>query len=291
MEPNGNIFMIMQRWHEDDLTSYLIEQGFEYIRLPAIAEEKDPLGRKPGEALWPERFPLEDLLAIRDGKKNPDGSFAKGIPDYFWQAMYQGNPRPMKGRVIDAAWFKRWTSLPENPNEHAIFADFNIKEEKNVKVEGEKNDFTVFEYWVRKGSSCYLVDQVRGVWGITDQVDQFLRFMRKWPRAIGKYLENKANAPAAQNMLKNRIGGIILVEPQGGKIARAMACEPIFKAGNVYIPSDEERNPWIKKYLDEFSGFPGGKHDDQVDTTTLALLHFDQAIPGNLTALINGWKH
>ena len=51
--------LIQQRWGEDDLPGRIIEapDGGEWqvVRLPAVAEANDPLGRGAGESLWPER--------------------------------------------------------------------------------------------------------------------------------------------------------------------------------------------------------------------------------------------
>ena len=41
-----------------------------------------------------------------------------------------------------------------------------------------------------------------------------------------------------------------------------------FESGSVYLP---ESAPWLDDYVDELTGFPGSKYDDQVDSTTQAL--------------------
>src|SRR5207244_2242627 len=64
LEPGGAVVIVMTRWHEDDLVGRLLAEAeaegerWEILRLPALAEEADPLGRAPGEPLWPERYPL-----------------------------------------------------------------------------------------------------------------------------------------------------------------------------------------------------------------------------------------
>ena len=66
--PGGAIVIVQTMWHEDDLAGRLLrEQSGEWtvLNLPAIAEENDVLGRKAGEALWPERYPLATLEKIR----------------------------------------------------------------------------------------------------------------------------------------------------------------------------------------------------------------------------------
>ncbi|PMC72330.1 hypothetical protein CJ196_10505, partial [Bifidobacterium breve] len=64
--------------------------------------------------------------------------------------------------------------------------------------------------------------------------------------------------------------GLIPVNPQGGKEARANAITPLIEAGNVHLP-DRSLAPWIEPLLEELAAFPNGAHDDQVDALTQAL--------------------
>ena len=87
--------------------------------------------------------------------------------------------------------------------------------------------------------------------------------------ARAKIVEDKANGPAVVDALKRKVPGIIEVTPEGGKPARAAACEPEIESGNVYLPDGEV---WVEmEYIPEFTVFPRGKHDDQVDCTSQAL--------------------
>lgn len=275
LSEHGTVIEMATRWHTDDLSNYLEKQkGFKVIKLRAIAKADDPLKRKPGTALWPKKYSIEYLEKVKVSK-----------PRAFWAAMYDQEPTPEGGLVLNPEWFRRWSSLPEKLDEWIISADLNMKEEEGASYEGEKNDFTVYGVWARKGSDIYLVHLVKGVWGITEQRDRFKLVNKQWPRAVKKLVENKANGPALQDMLKKEILGIELVEPEGGKVIRAMACEPMLKAGNVYVPEDEISHPWVKDYLFEIGVFPGGKHDDQVDMTTIALLYFNKAVASWLDAI------
>lgn len=97
LEPNGSLVVINTRWNPDDLSGRLLEtEGDEWtvIDLPAISmAEDDPLGRKPGEALWPERYNTTDLERIR-----------RGVGERVWWALYQQQPRPLEGGVWQWAW-------------------------------------------------------------------------------------------------------------------------------------------------------------------------------------------
>jgi predicted phage terminase large subunit-like protein len=88
IEPGGCAIIIATRWNQGDLSGRLIKAAAEEegcpvrrLRLPAIAEADDPLGRLPGEALWPERWPIERLEHLRQQKDA-----------HWWQALYQQQP-------------------------------------------------------------------------------------------------------------------------------------------------------------------------------------------------------
>jgi len=61
---------------------------------------------------------------------------------------------------------------------------------------------------------------------------------------------------------------IVGVRPQGSKTARAEAVTPHFEGGRVFLP---QRASWLEEWISEHLRFPAGKHDDMVDTTSLAL--------------------
>ena len=65
------------------------------IRLPAIAEDNDPIDRKPGEALCPERFNIKELLKIRDQ-----------IGPQLFDAMYQQNPSTPGTQIFKRDWWR-----------------------------------------------------------------------------------------------------------------------------------------------------------------------------------------
>jgi len=112
IEPGGLTIFIQTRWHEDDLPGrvWRASQSGDgepvlRLRMPAIAEEDDWLGRKKGEALWPERWPIEELRKRE-----------MSLDRYWWEALYQQAP----GRHGSSEWpddyFKEhiWeTTIPE----------------------------------------------------------------------------------------------------------------------------------------------------------------------------------
>ena len=97
----------------------------------------------------------------------------------------------------------------------------------------------------------------------------------KWPGAVAKLIEDKANGPAVIQMLAQELHGIIPVNPSGGKVARAQAIAPLVEAGNIFLPHPESA-PWVNDFIEELVQFPNGAHDDQVDAMTQAILKWNE---------------
>ena len=264
LAPGGGILIIMTRWHHDDLCGRLLEKDkdtkkWEVIEYPAIATHDEP-HRKKGEALHPERYPLEELLRIKSDVGSRD-----------WEALYQQRPTIDGGAVFKEEWIKYWTTLPNSFDTMIISWDMTFKG-------ADTNDYVVGQVWGRKGSECYFIDQVRKHMTFTEALQAFIDLSNKYPRALKKLVEDKANGPAVIDVLKKHVQGIVTIIPKESKVARAYAVTPMWEAGNVYIPSPLIA-PWIKDYKTELTNFPVVAHDDQVDATTQALRELQQRKP------------
>lgn len=134
--------------------------------------------------------------------------------------------------------------------------------------DSDGSDYVVGQVWGRIGANKYLLDQWRARADINATMQAIINMTAKWPKARAKYIEDKANGPAIIQLLKARIGGIIAVNPEGGKIARVSAVAPEIEAGNVYLP---EGKPWVQDFVEEAAAFPRGANDDQVDAMSQAI--------------------
>ena len=103
LEPGGCCIFVATRWHEEDIIGRLVAESagggglpIRRIHLPAIAEADDPIGRKPGEALWPERWPLgtEDEMSTNGWGETvmPLAMRKKVMVPYLFNALYQQRP-------------------------------------------------------------------------------------------------------------------------------------------------------------------------------------------------------
>ena len=132
------------------------------------------------------------------------------------------------------------------------------------------SDFVVGQAWARIGADCFLLDQVRDRMDFPTTVATFKAFTAKNIGARAKLIEDKANGPAVISTLKTAIPGIVPVEPDGSKQARASAVSAYIEAGNVWLP-DPSIAPWVMDFIEECTAFPAGAQDDQVDATSQAL--------------------
>jgi predicted phage terminase large subunit-like protein len=267
LAPGGGILLIQTRWHMDDLAGRLLEaektgggDTWRVVNFPAIAENDEP-HRRAGEALHPERYPLEQLEAIKS---------TIGARD--WAALYQQHPVPDGGAIFRREWIRHY--LPKD--RPASFDKMLISWDMTFK-DSDDSDYVVGQVWGRKGASFYLLDQVRGRLSFTATQQAFVDLAQKWPTALEKLVEDTANGPAIIDSLKKQIRGIIPVKPDGSKTARAHAITPLFEAGNVLIP-DPQVYPWALDYETELLQFPSAAHDDQVDATTQALRRFQTRV-------------
>lgn len=260
LEPNASIIVVQTRWSENDLTAYLInehEDDWKVICLPALCEgDDDPLGRKEGEALCPERYDAERLQKIK-----------RAMGSYMFAGLYQQRPGPPEGSLIKRDWFRRWTEIPSNPDEWLQGWDFTFTDTGSSYVVGQ--------VWLRKGANYYLIDQSRDKLDFPGMQRKIQIVSERWPDAKSKIVERAASGWAIIATLEDKIPGLIGWTPKGSKESRLVAVSGLIEAGNVYIP-DRSVASWVDDFEEEVVVFPNGKNDDQVDAMTMSLLRLSK---------------
>ena len=253
-EPSATIIVLMTRWHEGDLVGYLSTEHtdkWEHIKLPAIAEQPDEMGRQVGQCLNPERFDEKTLENIR-----------MAIGPRPWNGLYQQRPSAQEGNLFKRDWWKHYSEQFWDWDQIVDSWDLTFKK-------SEDSDFVVGQKWGRRGVDFYLIDQFREQIAFSGTLEAVRELYSSF-ETHGVLVEDKANGPAVMDVLEQEIPGIIPVEPDGSKEARAQSIAPLVQAGNVYLPDPADK-PWVRDYIEEFANFPNGNHDDQVDATSQAL--------------------
>lgn len=281
------------RWHHDDLAGRLLsqDQGWELLNIPAQADhnpdkgETDPLDRQPGEFMVSARG---RTTAQWEKRKRTAGSRT-------WASLYQGRPTPDSGNLFSADGWARYDLplwivrddgariVPEagrDPDVELVQSwDFTFKDTK-------ASDYVDGQVWLRRGVDAYLLDQVRRRAGFTESCQMMLDLTAKWTQAVAKLVEDNANGPAILNAIRSKVGGLIPVEPEGSKYARAAAITPLVEAKNVHLPDPlSVEGTAMTDLTEEARTSANASHDDTVDATS-------QAVPRLLLVpLLDGSVH
>jgi predicted phage terminase large subunit-like protein len=304
----GRMVMIMQRVHEDDPSNFVLNGGtgrakWEHVMLPSEFEtsrrcithcmaqvpggfERREFWKDPrtadGELLFPEKFSRE----VIDAAKAPNQ-----LGSYGYAGQHQQRPSPAAGAMFKREWFKtrwmregnpKWARLSVEERElyvplpsqltEVLSADCSFKDTAGA-------DFVSMQAWGAAKSKFYLLDRIHDRLGLPETVRCLQALATRRPRARGKLIEDKANGPAVEQMLRDKMPGIIMIEPDGGKIARWNAVTPLCEAGSVIFP-DESECPWIGEVIEELVTVPFARNDDDADAMAQALRYLHDRDPG-----------
>ena len=261
LSAGAKVIVIMTPWHEDDLAARILqsEQNATLLRLPVEAEEDDPLGRAPGEPLCPELG--KDALWLADFKASYTNDPQGGAR--AWTALYQCNPRVEGGNLIRREWWQYY-----NPKDELLqwFPTELISVDATFK-KTDTSDYVAITVWGKRGVNYYLRYCQNKRMTFTETLTAIRTAHALYPNARLTLVEDKANGSAIIEVLQREMF-CVAVNPQGGKVARVNAVQPAIESGHVFLPMGV---PWVSDYVDQWSAFPAGAHDDMVDSSTQAL--------------------
>ena len=260
LEPGGFAVCFATRWHPDDLSGELIRQGWQYIRLPAIADSTE-YGREIGSALWSKRYDIAALEQLR-----------RDVGEYTWASLYQGLPRPRGGSVFHAD--------PMTYTKKAL-------EEILARSQGWRKGIGADFAYTKKTSADHSA-LVAGLGFVEDKQRRLyildtVREQLEAPAiaAAGKKLQEdhggRYRCPALSYVSTTEKAVAQLMAAHGFHVEAKLAvgdkftrAQPYAAAWNdkrVLLPSDVASDSWINVFLAEHLSFTGSddREDDQVD--------------------------
>jgi predicted phage terminase large subunit-like protein len=259
-ERSGQIVMATS-WAQDDLPARILAQfdgnpRLTHLRFPAINDPHEA-GYNPDLPLGPLCPEFRSMKFFLEQKAL--------CSDYWFAALYQQSPRPLGGNVFKADGVQHYApkDLPQRFDKVINSWDCTFKDTDGT-------DFVVGQAWGKAGANSYLLDQIRDRMGFSATVENVIALRKRWPQTSEVLIEDKANGPAVIDVLKSQVPGLIAIEPDGSKLARAHAITWVWEARNVLLPYPQI-TPWMKQFLSEILSFPAAANDDQVDAMSQAL--------------------
>lgn len=249
--PGARIVVIQTRWHEDDLSGWLLSESdhekWDVLSLKAIDGDK---------ALWPEQYPLEELKRIK-----------ASIGPREWAALYQQEPSSEEGTYFKREWFKTWKTLP----------DLHVYGTSDYAVTEGGGDYTVHRVWgVAANGDLYRIAGWRGQTTADKWIDAKLELIRKH-KPLCWFGEAGVIQKAIEPMLIRRMREkevfcrLEWVPSISDKPTRARAFQSRAAMGSVWFEPGAD--------IEEFVRFPAGKNDDDVDAASLIGRALDEAHP------------
>ncbi len=230
---------------------------------PAYAGGSDPLGRKPGQALCPERYDVKALARIK-----------RKLGSYSFSALYQQSPAPAEGGMFKREWFTK--IMDEAP------PDLRWKRGYDLAVSTRTSaDYTAsFRCAKDKMGNLYIADGMRARIEYPEQRRYAIERMQAEKNTEHGIESALHGAAFVQDIRRDmRFGHVALrkVKVDADKLTRALAWLNLAEEGKVFLV----RGPWIDEFVDEVARFPAGRHDDQVDAVSVAVKML--AHPGGTT--------
>lgn len=308
MTPDGSIFIIGTRFHPQDLIGTLTDPDyiedlrtsdaeaeiFSITALKAVADGDDPLGRKVGEAVFPEVRNEKFLNAVK-----------AVIPSYEWSSQYQCEPVSAATNIIDIKQINvvDHEEVPWDEIEIVRGWDLALTEKQTsdwsagALIGGRHPDPELVKHHRKEGLPPPLPEMF-----ILDMFHDKLNWTKLKSRIkavsmsdVDRYGVKRVGMEAvsafdiALRETREMLMGHVTVEKrnpknmgkknQSSKLMRAQGWINLVEAGKVSMI----RAKWNKELLSEMLGFPAGAHDDQIDAITVAyesLFHKHQLLLG-----------
>lgn len=284
--PKGKICYVSTRWHLDDLSGRIVDQNpdqWTVLRLPAIAEENDPLNRPVGAALWPAMYDEAKLQQTRET-----------LGERSWAALYQQSPFVSDGAAFKAEYLTgRYDEIPKMERQvpaRGLFAlpgTMRIVERQPLVLQAvdaawslsTSSDYSAIVTVMYDETNFYVADVWKGRLPHPELVKMIeLKYQQYKPRTV--IIEKAAAGWAAIQSLQvlNRVP-VYGIVPRSSKSARVDSVLPLFESGRVLFPRSA---PWLDFTIDELVRFPSAPHDDVVDALTYCLSSVYEGIKVNL---------
>lgn len=276
--PDARILLTLTRWHHDDLAGVLTREdpdGWEVLSFPAVSKEaRGPADERdgPGQALWPERFPVPWLADMR-----------KAVGSFWWSALYDQEPIPEGGNLFNRHWFGQYRDGGDYW--HVAGRDGVHKSDCTVFIaidpaasEKEAADCTAMAVVSLTPLNDLLVLEVINERLTPDRIPKRIREVcRQWDPAF--LVCEDTGFQVAVIQAARQLGDLPPLREVGhhgkGKVVRATPAIIKAEAGQVFVPHHTgpgDAPPWLMPFFDQLERFRGeDEANDMVDAFAYAV--------------------
>lgn len=279
LTPDGRIVVVMTRWHEDDLVGRLLKkeadelkegthegERWTVINFPAIAEDNDFLGRAEGEPLWPEfGFDAKRMKQIKSD-----------VGSYVFNALYQQRPSAAGGTIFQRKHFRYFAEETKYVSMKYFVVGERRYEKDQCRIfqtvdtaNSEKtiNDyFAVTTFFITPDNDILIYDVYRTHIIGPDQKPLMKELNHRYRPSFQAIEDKTFGTNLIQEMTREGMT-VLPIKVDKDKVTRSLPIAARYESGKVY---HRENAPWLTDFEDELLSFPRGKHDDQVDTISIA---------------------
>jgi predicted phage terminase large subunit-like protein len=265
IRPGGLFVVVQTRWHRDDLAGRILReartngQRWREVRLPALAEDRDPLGRAPGEPLWPEVYSGEHLRRVKSSCTN-----------YFWRALYQQDPLAEGSTEWPESffgpqiWFEKW---PDEWFCRAMALD--PSKGRDAKF-GDYSAFVLLQFMA--DGTCF-VDADLGIRNVSIIAETALELCRSFQPdgfAIETNQFQELLATEIDRLARERRWPIPIYafDNRVPKVVRIRRLTPLLAQGRIKFKAG---SPGARLLVEQLRDYPNGDHDDGPDALEMAV--------------------
>ncbi len=237
----GDIIVVMQRLHQDDLTGHLLQKGgWEHLVLPAIALKDMAVWLGDRDHLWRVGEPLQtreglDLLA----------ELKVQIGAETFNAQHLQEPLPETGNLLDPAWLKWYEQAPiRQPG------DQFVQSWDTAHKSGPTNDYSVcITFLIRNNNHYYVLDVFRKQMDFTQLCDAAQAQARTHQPDAVLIEEHASDTPLIVECKRRGMATVIGRRPNKDKRTRMAGETPKLQAGSLILP---KAAPWLGEFRVEY---------------------------------------
>lgn len=278
----GVIVIVMHRLHEEDLTGHILGRAhgggkWQTLMIPFISGRKSvfysslniKIAKKSRKILYIRQ--KEEALKKHISQRYIE-QLKREVGTYVYASQYQQAPVGAVRGLVKYGWLQRYQERKEHSPDVCVIQSWDTSSTAKIG-----SDYSACTTWAIEGSNLYLLDVHREKLKYVALKHLVQSLYIKWRPSVVLIEEKASGYQLVQEL--DSIVPIVPYAPCGNKLARVMRCIPTIQAGYLFLP---EYAMWLQDFEDEICSFPHSIHDDQVDSTTQAILWSRETLSSGL---------